>query len=178
MGLENAFFRQRDEQLLQRLRDELSAMEARQKLAHVSGIVEEQVLTSLVEVGVRAETLAAVSFIPMIEVAWCDGSVSPEERKVVLNAASAHGISEDSAAIEALKHWLNQRPDSRVVEAWRAYVREMNRIMPRESLAAMKTRMLDRCRRVAAAAGGFLGLDATTKHELAKIRELEKAWDG
>jgi hypothetical protein len=117
IGLEDAFFKQRDEQLLQKLRDELSAMEERQKLAHVSGIVEEQVLSSLAGAGVRAETLAAVSFIPMIEVAWSDGSIAPEEREAVLNAAAAQGIPADSAALRIINHWLEQRPDARIIEA-------------------------------------------------------------
>jgi hypothetical protein len=162
IGLEEAFFKQRDAQLLERLRGELSAMEERQKLAHVSGIVEEHVLTSLVAAGVSAETLAAVSFIPMIEVA----------------SARAQGIAPDSAAIRIINHWLDQRPDSRIAEAWKAYVREMNHIMPNENLAALKARMLDRCRRVAAAAGGFIGLETTSGPEQTKIDELAKAWDG
>ncbi len=177
IGLEEAFFKQRDQQLLQRLRGELSAMEERQKLAHVSGIVEEEVLTSLAAAGVRAETLAAVSFIPMVEVAWCDGSVAPEERDAVLNAAAAQGIRADSAVFGVLNHWLDERPDAQIAKAWKAYVKEMNRIMPKESLAAMKTRMLDRCRSVAAAAGGFLGLETKSEHEQAKIDELATAWD-
>ena len=50
--------------------------------------------------------------------------------------------------------------------------------MPKESLAAMRTLMLDRCVRVAAAAGGFLGLETISTHERAKIDEFAKAWDG
>jgi len=40
----------------------------------------------------------------------------------------------------------------------------------------MKKKMLDRCTRVAAAAGGFLGLNTISKHERAKIDELANAW--
>jgi hypothetical protein len=178
IGLEEAFFKERDRHLLEKLRSELLAMEERKKLAHVSGIVEEHVLTSLVLAGVRAETLAAVSFVPMIEVAWCDGSISPEERDVVLNAASAQGIHPTSATHEIVKHWLDERPDPRISEAWKEYVREMARLMPEESLAAMKVLMLDRCARVAAAAGGFLGLEAVSKREQNLIDEFSKAWDG
>ena len=89
--------------------------------------------------------MAAVSFIPMIEVAWCDGSVAPDERDVVLNTAGAQGIHPSSATFEILKHWLDERPDPRIIEAWKEYVKEMARLMPKESLAAMKKLMLDRC---------------------------------
>ena len=178
IGLEEAFFKERDQQLLQKLRGELSAMEERRSLAHVSGIVEEHVLTSLVQAGVSAETLAAVSFIPMIEVAWCDGSVAPVERDVVISTASAQGIHPGSATFEMLAHWLDERPDPRISEAWKEYVKEMAHLMPQQSLAAMKTQMLDRCARVADAAGGFLGLETASKRERAKIDEFAKAWDG
>ena len=47
--------------------------------------------------------------------------------------------------LRCLKHWLDERPDPRIIEAWKEYVKEMARLMPKESLAAMKTLMLDRC---------------------------------
>jgi hypothetical protein len=177
-ALEEAFFKERDRHLMEKLRNELSAFEESKKLAHVSGIVEEHVLSTLVQAGVRAETLAAVGIVPMVEVAWCDGMVAPAERDAVLNAAVAQGIHPDSAAYDLLKHWLDQQPDPRIIEAWKEYVHEMSRIMPKESLVAMRKHMLDRCRRVAAAAGGFLGLATISKHEQAKIDEFANAWPG
>ena len=43
-------------------------------------------------------------------------------------------------------------PDPHIVEAWKEYVHEISRLMPKESLASMRKHMLDRCTRVAAAA--------------------------
>lgn len=173
-GLEEAFFKDRDQKLLDKLKGELEHLEETRKLAHVSGIVEEHVLKKLVEAGVRAETLVAVALIPQVEVAWCDGSVSLEERDAVLNAAVAQGIAADSAAYGLLLEWLTHRPDSRIVAAWREYVQELARLMPPESFAAMKSRMIDRCTRVAEAAGGFLGLATISRVERAAIEEFAK----
>jgi hypothetical protein len=177
IALEDAFFKERDSRLMEKMRSELAALEERQKLAHVTGIVEERVLTSLVQAGVRAESLAAVGLIPVVEVAWCDGSVAAEERDAVLNAAVREGIHRDSAPHELLKRWLDERPDPNIITAWKEYVKELARLMPKDSLAAMKKHVLDRCTRVAAAAGGFLGLSTISKHERAKIDELAKAWE-
>lgn len=177
IALEEAFFKERDRQLMEKLRGELSTMEEKRKVGHVTGIVEEHVLDSLVKAGVRAETLTAVALIPLVEVAWCDGTVAAEEREAVLNAAAAHGIHPDSAAYALLKTWLDEHPDPRIVAAWKEYVHELARISPKETIAAMKKNMLDRSTRVAAAAGGFLGLATISKHEHAKIEELAKAWD-
>jgi hypothetical protein len=177
IALEEAFFKERDRQLLEKLRGELSAKEEKRKVGHVTGIVEEHVLDSLVKAGVQAETLTAVALIPLVEVAWCDGTVAPEEREAVLNAAVAHGIHPDSAAYALLKRWLEDQPDPGIIGAWKEYVHELARVTPKETIAAMKKNMLDRAHRVAAAAGGFLGLATISKHEHAKIDELAKAWD-
>lgn len=177
-SLEEAFFKQRDQQLLQKLRGELESFEESKKLAHVSGIVAERVLQHLVAAGVRAETLAAVSLIPTVEVAWCDGAVSPEERDAVLNAAVKQGIHADSASYALLREWLQHRPDSHVISAWKEYVQEVSRMMPPESLAEMRKQMLERCRKVAAAAGGFLGISTISKVEQATIDNFEQAWGG
>src|SRR5207253_7165559 len=122
IALEEAFFKERDRQLMEKMRAELAAMEEKQKLAHVTGIVEDHVLVSLVQAGVRAETLAAVMLIPLVEVAWCDGSVASEERDAVLNAAVGQGIHPDSASYGLLKHWLDERPEERIIAAWKEYV--------------------------------------------------------
>lgn len=175
-SLEEAFFKQRDQELLNKLRGELDAFEEKKKLAHVSGIAAERVLQHLVAAGVRAETLAAVSLLPMVEVAWCDGNVSPEERDAVLNAAVKQGLAPDSGSYALLKQWLQNRPDSHVVGAWKEYVQELAHVMPAESVAEMRKQLIDRCKNVAAAAGGFLGLSTVSRVEQATIEEFEKAF--
>src|SRR6185369_9018988 len=147
-GLEEAFFKDRDQKLIEKMRGELEAFEEKKKLAHVSGIVEERVLHNLAQAGVRAETLAAVSLIPLVEVAWVDGAVSPEERDAVLNAAVSQGIPADSAAYEILKRWLQERPDAHILVAWKDYVIELIKLMPPDTIAEMKRNLLDRCTRV------------------------------
>jgi hypothetical protein len=177
-SLEEAFFKDRDQQLMEKMRGELAAMEETKKLAHVTGIVEERVLSGLVKAGVRAETLAAVVLIPLVEVAWCDGSISPEERDAVLNAAVSQGIAVDSAPHALLKSWLERRPDPQILASWKDYVRELAHVVPKETIAAMKKSSVERATRVASAAGGFLGISTISKQEQAKIDELSKAWDG
>lgn len=176
-SLEEAFFKDKDKQLMEKMRGELAALEEKKQLAHVSGIVEERVLDNLVKAGVTAQTLTAVSVIPMVEVAWVDGSISPEERDAVLNAAAAQGVKPDTAPYEILKSWLTTRPDKHIVTAWKDYVREASRLMPKDTVASMKKAMIDRATRVAEAAGGFLGMATISKSERAKIDELAKAFD-
>src|SRR5688572_29758956 len=154
IGFEEAFFKDRDRQLMEKMRSEISALEEKRKLAHVSGVVEERVLHNLVQAGMTAESLTAVTLAPMIEVAWCDGNVSAEERDAIVNAAADQGIKSDTAAFGLLKSWLEQRPDSHIIAAWKDYVQDVSSKMPPDSVVALKKAMIDRVTKVASAAGG------------------------
>jgi hypothetical protein len=175
-ALEDSFFRERDQMLLDKLRMELETRETHRSLAHVSGILDERVLKDLVKAGVRAETLAAVALIPVVEVAWADGAVSPDERAAVLKAAAENGIEEGSASHQLLAEWLRERPDVRIIAAWKEYVGALVKAMPPDAMAKLRETMLGRCRRVAEAAGGFLGLTGkVSRVEQAAIEEFERA---
>ena len=71
----------------------------------------------------------------MVEIAWRDGTVAALERNAVLNAAVSQGVQPDTCAYELLKHWLDERPDSHIIDAWKAYIKELAHLMPKESLA-------------------------------------------
>ena len=101
-ALEDSFFMERDQQLLNECGSSSRRWRTRKHLAHVSGILDEQVLLNLVKAGVRAETLAAVTLIPLVEVAWSDGAVTADERTAILKAAAESGITEGTAAYEML----------------------------------------------------------------------------
>src|SRR5688572_5115767 len=85
-SLEAAFFQKVDAQLLAKLRGELAHMEEANKLAHVSEIMDQKVLSDLVRVGVTAESLLAMRFVPMVKVAWSDRRISPAEQTAILKA--------------------------------------------------------------------------------------------
>jgi hypothetical protein len=175
-ALEDAFFRERDQLLLEKLRLEMETLEENRHLAHVSGILDDKVLTNLVKAGVRAETLAAVTLIPLVEVAWADGSVSDDEREAVLKAASENGVQEGSASQQLLNHWLKDRPDVRIIAAWKEYVGALAKAMPADSMHALRERLIGRMRSVAEATWGFMGLGRKiSKVEQAAIEEFERA---
>jgi hypothetical protein len=177
-ALEDAFFRDRDQQLLEKLQGELYAFEEKHKLAHVSGILDEKILMDLVQAGVSAESLLAMRFVPLVLVAWADNKVTPEERAAILAAEAEEGITPGSAPHELLERWLDERPDERIEAAWQEYVCEAAKVMPKESIAEMKKKALARCQRVAHASGGFLGYGAVSPFEQAAIDKVARAFEG
>lgn len=176
-ALENVFFQNRDAQLVEKMRQELSKMEEKLKLGRVSGILKENVLMDLVQVGVRAETLLAMRLVPMIAVAWADRILSQEERAAILRAAAEVDIVPNTAAYGLLSAWLAQPPDERVVSAWREYVTEVARIMPAEALTELRERTVKLCQLVAKATGGVLGIKSVSAIEQATINEFVGAYE-
>lgn len=174
-SLEEAFFAEQDQKLREKMRAELRALEARRQLTHVSGIAEEKVLQDLLDLGIRAEALAAMGMIPMIEVAWSDGSISDEEREQILGFADQNGIGSGTAGHALLAQWLKRRPDHQLLKTWKSYVTELIKVMPRESYLKVRDLTLERCRAVAGASGGFLGVGKVSKAEQQKLDEITHA---
>ena len=90
--LEETFFSQRDQELMQTLRERIASQERLKALAEVSGITDGELLAQLDQLDVSAETVAALSLVPLVAVAWADGTIDPKERNAVLAAAVALGL--------------------------------------------------------------------------------------
>jgi hypothetical protein len=177
-ALEDAFFQKRDAELAKNIRLHLAEMEEKQKLTHVSGILDEHVLVDLVHAGVSAETLLAMRFVPMIGVAWADRVVSQEERAAVLGAAEAEGIAAGSPAHKLLEAWLEHKPDQAVFVAWKEYVSALAGVMPAVTLQKLRERTEHLCHKVAKATGGILGVGSISAAEHAAIAEFSGSWGG
>lgn len=176
-ALEDSFFAEKDYRLLQSLRNELHDMEQRKQLAHVSSILNEEVLQDMVQCGIRAETLAAMRMIPWIEVAWADGDVSSDERAAILKAAHEIGVQEGTASHQILENWLKERPDLKLIDTWKAYMVELAKMMPAETMANLRADLIERLNTIASASGGILGFAKISKTEMDCIDRLTKFLD-
>jgi hypothetical protein len=175
-ALENAFFLKRDAELLARMRSHLAEMEEQQRVAHVSGILDEHVLMDLVHAGVTAETLLAMRFVPMVAVAWADRRVASDEREAILQSLQTEGIKPGSPAYQLVERWLEHQPNEAVFAAWKEYVRELAKIMPPESLDKLCKRTEVLCYQVARAAGGVLGFGSVSDAEKRTIDGFVSSW--
>ena len=93
-ALEDSFFAKQNEKLLESLRRSRADDEKRAELSRVSGILDEKVLDELVRLQIGPETLAALSLVPLVTVAWADGLMEARERKAVLEGAVYEAITE------------------------------------------------------------------------------------
>lgn len=175
--LEDEFFAKRDAVLIAKLR-ELERMEQTQKaLSEVSGITNQAVLKRLLELDIHPDLLATLALVPLVEMAWADGGIQEDERKAILAGSTLNGMGPGSVDYVLLEEWLKQKPPPRMLEAWIVYIRGLCEVMSEPEIQEIKTLFLGRARKVAEAAGGFLGLTSKiSRSEEAMLKQLESAF--
>ena len=178
-ALEELFFEKENRKLVERMRAEAEQVAAKQGLAELTGIRDQALLDKLVQLGIRPGKWAAMALIPMVEVAWANGCVEERERRAVLSAAEANGVTKGSAAHELLEQWLAARPDAAFLQAWGAYIVDLCAELGEAEREALQQEILGRARQVAEAAGGILGMgNKISEAEQRALDELQKAFGG
>jgi hypothetical protein len=177
-SLEEEFFRREDQHLLARLRGLREAQTARETLSQATGITNAAVLDKLLALKIQPEIVAALRIVPLVEVAWADGSLDEKERKAVLSGAQEAGIPADSAAYALLDAWLKRKPEPHLLAAWTALVQGMIASLPEAEVKELQASLMERVRSVAGASGGMLGLGSKiSKQEAAVLEKLSKSFE-
>jgi hypothetical protein len=175
--LEESFFRKQNQALVEKLKAEKQKALDKERIGRVPGITQDAVLERLVSLNLNAETLAAFTLFPLIDVAWADGAVDEKEKKAVLQAATDSGVQAGSDALTMLESWLAQPPPPAVRDAWVNYVQSLTATLPPGDRELFKRELLGRARAVAEAAGGILGIGAkVSKIEADCLKKLEAAF--
>jgi hypothetical protein len=171
-ALEDEFFRKQNQRLAAELRLKRLTENAKAEMGRVSGIRDEAVLDKLVELGIGGDTLAAMTLVPLVEVAWADGEMDPKERAAIVKGAEEQGIEVGTPSHAMLEDWLDHRPPPRLLAAWREYVGALCDEMLPAQRKALKRDVLSRARAVAEAAGGFLGLGSKVSLEEEQVYQV------
>ncbi|MEL6345069.1 MAG: hypothetical protein AAFV53_18315 [Myxococcota bacterium] len=175
-ALEEEFFSRKDREAIEQMRAANAARTRREALAEASHISDDAVLTSLDAAGISPETLTAISLIPLVVVAWADGSVKDAERAAIEKAANDAGLNE--AGVGLLDGWLTDRPSAQLLDSWKAYLGALKGTLPAGEYTALRDQILNNARDVAAAAGGFLGIGAISAAETRVLESLSNAFNG
>jgi hypothetical protein len=110
-ALEEDYFRKKDRELVEKMRRAAADESARTEMGRATGLSDPALLTELQDLGFTPETVSLLPFVPLIEVAWAEGGVTPAERELIVKLARARGIDGNSAADRRLNEWLSSRPD-------------------------------------------------------------------
>ncbi|HAY79658.1 MAG TPA: hypothetical protein DCY79_07620 [Planctomycetaceae bacterium] len=171
-ALEEAFFAQKNRELLGNLIEELAEVETKSALAAMTGIQDPAVIDELFAAGISTDTLAAFSLVPLVAVAWADGSVALEEREAILKAAANEGIQTESNAGKLLQDWLVDTPPDDLLATWKDYASGVKASVSNKAQKRIAGDVLGRARAVAKAAGGILGIGSISESEEKVLEEL------
>ncbi len=173
--LEERFFNEVDQKLVENLRSKMEVTERAEGIKRVTGIRDEALATAIASKKISVETLAAFRLVPLVAVAWADERLDDSEREAVLKAAKNSGIDENDPAGKLLAAWLLNRPSNELFETWIEYARSLSQSLAGELKSQLKREVTQQVRDVAEAAGGFLGLASISANEQALIQRIEKA---
>lgn len=153
---EEAYFKAREIEQRRKLREKLEA--AAHELAEKHAIAESlktddlSLAERIKALGFSGASAQVFDLMPLVHVAWADGSVQKGERAAILRVLELRGVATGSEAFLLMESLLEERPSDEYMS---------------ESLAVLKelvgqgkggSEIVDLCGQVASAAGGFLGL--------------------
>ena len=176
-SLEEEFFHKESQRDLVKMKEKLAQKTSKEELKKASGMEDDVVLDKLMELGIGAETITALSLVPLIKVAWADGTIQANEREAILQGALGKGIEKDSASFELLDEWLADEPSDSLFDAWAAYIGTLRAELSTEQASVLKTQVVRFAQVIAESAGGFLGLGKVSKEEKHAIAWIASVFD-
>jgi len=176
VGFEAEYFQKKDAELVDKLKKIFHKKLEKDELRKSTGIHDERVLDTLLELNVSSNLLAAFELYPLVEVAWADGGVDEREQAAALAAAEKHGIAAGSPAHAMLADLLKNRPRADMRKAWNLFAEELRRTLTPRQLDVFREDLLAYARSVATASGGLLNIAfAVGASEREALKSIERA---
>jgi hypothetical protein len=175
-ALENQFFDKENKEKLAKMKSKLDGQKSRDELRKASGMSDDAVLDKLVGLGLRANTIAALSLVPLISVAWADGEIQDNERTAILQGAHGKGLESGTDGYDLLQTWLAKPPSNELFEAWESYIKALAAQLNDEQNRLLKNQIVGFAKMVAGAAGGVLGFGKVSGAEEKILGRIEAAF--
>jgi hypothetical protein len=175
-ALENQFFDKENKEKLAAMKSKLDSQSSREELRKASGMSDDAVLDKLVALGLKANTIAALSLVPLIAVAWADGTIQDNERTAILQGAHGKGLEQGTDGYELLTTWLAKKPSEDLFSAWESYIKALASQLNDEQNRLLKNQIVGFAKMVAAAAGGILGFGKVSGAEEKILDKIEAAF--
>ncbi len=174
---EEEFIYRKEQELLAKLREKSAAESERREMAQALG-ADDEIAALFQELGFTKDTVVLAPIVPLLQVAWADGAVSPKERREILEVAKLHRIAEGSASHGKLLEWFDRKPKGEFFEKVVRVVQHLIASLPDDKRSASTRDLVSYCTRIATASGGFLGLGhKISPEENAAIEEIVRGFE-
>ena len=170
--VEEEYFRKQEKELVEKMQTDKTRESERLEMASALGTADADIVDALQKLGYTPATVPLLYLVPLIQVAWAEGSVSKHERRLILEAADARGIKFGSTAYECLSEWLNVRPTEEFFEGTLRVISALLEALPPEERENSKRDLVSYCAKVAEVSGGFIGFLGSRRRVCTEEREL------
>ena len=173
-ALEDDYFRKKDRELIEKIRQAAAAEHARQDLGRKAGLEDPQLLQELHDLGFTPDTVGLLPLIPIIQVAWAEGGITKAEGELLVRLARSRDIEEGSAADRRLTEWLANRPAEEVFTRARRLILAMLESGSGQTSDLTADDLVNYCEEIASASGGILGIGRISAEERALLSTIAK----
>jgi hypothetical protein len=175
---EEDYFRKQDLELIETMRKAAAAERGRRELGDRTGLTDPELLKEVEQLGFTLDTIGLLPLVPVLQVAWAEGSVTAAERALIADLAGHRGIVKDSPAGRQLALWLETRPPQSVFTRATRLIKAMLAAGSQETHDLTADDLVKYCERIAAASGGVLGIHKVSSEERAALVEIEATLKG
>ena len=156
-GIEAQWARERDEELIQKLRERAKIEEISRVLARKLRADDPALRRRILHLGVTHDTGPALFLLPLVQVAWADGKVTDEERETIMGLAAFRGVRPGSPVYAQVLEWFRTPPAQEFFDAALEVIRLGISVLPDEEREDRIAAYALSYRRVAEASAGRLG---------------------
>ncbi len=164
-SLEDDYFRKKDRELIEKMRQASATEQDRQEMAKKIGVDNPALLQELKTLGFTPDTVSLLPLVPVLRMAWAEGGITGAERDLLVRLARSRGIPEGSEADRQLTAWMTRQPDESVFTRAGRLIRAMLDSRSPETSDLSADELVEYCERIAAASGGVFGIGRVSAEE-------------
>ena len=171
-ALEEEYFRNKDRELIEKLRQAAATEQARKDLGRKAGLEDPQDVQELQDLGFTPETVGLLPLVPIIQMAWAEGGITKAERELILRLARSRGIEVGSAGDHQLTEWLTHQPAEAVFTRATRLIRAILDSGAAQTGNLSADDLVKYCEEIASASGGILGIGRVSAEERALLSSI------
>ena len=171
-SLEEDYFKKRDRELIEKIRQAAAAEEIRKDLGHKTGLDDPELLQELHDLGFTPDTVGLLPLVPVIQMAWAEGGITKAERELILRLARSRGVEVGSAADHQLTDWMTNRAAEAVFARAGRLIRAMFDSGSPQTADLNANDLVQYCEDIASASGGILGIGRISPEERALLSSI------
>jgi hypothetical protein len=172
---EDDYFRKKDRELIEKMRAAADADRMKNELSTKTGLSDPALLEDLEALGFTPDTISVLPLVPIVEMAWAEGGITPAERTLLVKFARERGIAEGSAADRQLSEWMARQPSTEVFARATRLIRAMLDTGSPEGGTLTADDLIKYSESIASASGGILGMGKISPEERATLAKIVHA---